>query len=122
MTFPVLSSRTNWKHPQITTMAEPPSKKSKLEEITDDAKIGISPEEVGQLLNASYLTTELVETIRADFRSHQPFSYTVLPNFMDEAFLESVAAELEKEEWFPKNNDLYTFLQTDDLKISKKVR
>ena len=82
----------------------------------------MSENKASKLLNADYLTTELVDTIRADYKSKKPFNYTVLPNFMDEAFLESCGAALEKEEWFPKNNDLYTFLQTDDLKISDKVR
>lgn len=82
----------------------------------------MSENKAAKLLNANYLTTELVDTIRTDYKSKQPFNYTVLPNFMDEAFLESCTAALEKEEWFPKNNDLYTFLQTDDLKVSANVR
>lgn len=100
-------------------MSEPVNKKPKLQESSDDS---ISTEEVRKLLNSDYLSSDLVETIRADYQSHKPFQYTVLPSFMDQDFLKAVAGELEKEEWFPKNNDLYTFLQTDDLKISKKVR
>lgn len=100
-------------------MSEPVAKKPKLEEVSDER---ITSAEVAKLLNSNYLTTELVETIRADYKSHKPFNYTVLPSFLDETFLKAVGAELEQEEWFPKNNDLYTFLQTDDLKISKKVR
>ena len=100
-------------------MSESAAKKSKLEEAPEAA---ITPAQAGKLLNANYLTNELVETIRDDYKSHKPFNYTVLPSFMDESFLKEVAKELESEEWFPKNNDLYTFLQTDDLKISEKVR
>lgn len=100
-------------------MSEPAAKRSKLEE-TDSAQM--SENKASKLLNSDYLTTELVDTIRTDFREKKPFNYTVLPNFMDETFLESCAAALEKEEWFPKNNDLYTFLQTDDLKVSQNVR
>jgi Rps23 Pro-64 3,4-dihydroxylase Tpa1-like proline 4-hydroxylase len=98
-------------------MSESAAKKSKLEEAPEAA---ITPAQAGKLLNANYLTNELVETIRDDYKSHKPFNYTVLPSFMDESFLKEVAKELESEEWFPKNNDLYTFLQTDDLKISEK--
>jgi len=100
-------------------MSEPLAKKPKLEESSDAS---ISSAEVRKLLNSDYLSSDLVETIRTDYLSHKPFHYTVLPSFMDPDFLKSVGAELEQDQWFPKNNDLYTFLQTDDLKISQKVR
>lgn len=103
-------------------MSEPPQKKTKLEEETSQAHIGISAEEVAKLLNPAYLSDEHIDVIKEHYKSHTPFNYAVLPKFMDETLLKAAAAELEADEWFPKNNDLYTFLQTDDLKITKKVR
>lgn len=102
-------------------MAEPPTKKAKLQETDDSSSVDLLSTPVDKILNSDYLSSELVQTIKEDFLSHKPFSYTVLPSFLDEKFLEECAKELESEEWFPKNNDLYTFLQTDDLKVTKKV-
>lgn len=103
----------------VLFMSEPVAKKQKLEE---SSEVSMSESKASALLNPKYLTSEHVDAIRAEHQAKKPFSYTVLPNFLDEKFLESCKTALSKEEWFPKNNDLYTFLQTDDLKISENVR
>lgn len=56
-----------------------------------------------------------------EYADKTPFRYHVLKDVFDEGFLEEVKTELDDEEWYPKNNDLYTFAQTDDLKNTKQV-
>lgn len=48
----------------------------------------------------------------------EPFKCIVIPNFLeDDGFLEDLKKELDYDiEYIPKNNDLYRFRQSDDLK------
>eukprot|EP00128_Syssomonas_multiformis_P010743 Colp12_sorted_trinity150504_noHs@31550 len=49
-----------------------------------------------------------------------PFVCASLPNFFNPDFLESIREEMLKETYYAKNNDLYDFIQTADLKASKQ--
>jgi len=76
-----------------------------------------------QYLNKEYLSDEKISELREQYRSFKPFPCIMLPNVLDEEFLNHVKEELYNEEmWYVKNNDLYTFAQTDDLKNTKLVR
>lgn len=60
-------------------------------------------------------------SLQGEYSDKTPFRYHVLKDVFDEDFLEEVKTELDDEEWYPKNNDLYTFAQTDDLKNTRQV-
>lgn len=48
-----------------------------------------------------------------------PFPACVIENLFDDKFLGLVKDALEESDWFKKSNDLYEFLQSEDLKLSK---
>jgi hypothetical protein len=50
------------------------------------------------------------------FKSNQPFPHLSLQNFFDEEFLSKIRKEVLKMKFNEKNNDLYQFKQSDDLK------
>ena len=50
------------------------------------------------------------------FRSHQPFPACSITGFLDEQYCEKLAEELEHLDYRKKKNDLYEFVQSDDLK------
>jgi hypothetical protein len=111
-------------------MAERPRKKAKKSENStpsseSSAKVEDLPRETNPLryLNSDYLSAENAKKIADSFKKEAPFPHASLSGFLDDAFLDKVKQELlKKEEWYIKNNDLYTFTQTDDLKNTKQVR
>jgi hypothetical protein len=79
--------------------------------------------DVLKYLNKEYLSEENAQKIKAEFSKQTPFPHSGLPNFLDDAFLRNVKEQLTNgEEWFVKNNDLYSFAQTDALQNSDMVR
>lgn len=113
----------------LTKMAERPRKKAKkTENSTPSSTKAAAPSSSSetnplQFLNKEYLSTETAAKIAENFKKETPFSYASLADFLDGAFLDKVKVELlKKEEWNMKNNDLYTFTQTDDLKHTTQVR
>lgn len=95
-------------------MEAPQAKKVKSSETPVDGK-----------LNERYLTPDIMESVKAQYNSEPLFRHAILPDFFDNDFFENVKAELFKElneeDWTPLNNDLYTFIQSNDLKHSEEV-
>lgn len=110
-------------------MAERPRKKAKKSETStpgseSSSQVADAPRETNPLkyLNSDYLSAENAKKLAESFRKETPFPHASLSGFLDDAFLDKVKQELvKKEEWYIKNNDLYTFCQTDDLKNTKQV-
>ena len=64
---------------------------------------------------ANYSQTRLQELAK-EFSKAKPFSHLSLPNFVDETFLEQVKTEVMGLKFNEKSNDLFHFMQSDDLK------
>jgi hypothetical protein len=78
--------------------------------------------DVLKYLNKDYLSEEHAQKLKAEF-AQKPFPHAGLTNFLDDGFLRNVKEQLvTNEEWFVKNNDLYSFAQTDALQKSQQVR
>ena len=73
-----------------------------------------------EVINARLFNRETVEEMKATFAAERPFPHALIRNFMDNDFLQRVKDELYEEEFYQKKNDLYDFVQTDDLKNCKK--
>lgn len=95
-------------------MEQPPPKRLK-----QDSSIGLGK------INGRYDSPEIITTVREQYNSEPLFRHAILPDFFNDEFYENVKGELFKElnedDWCPKNNDLYTFIQSNDLKHSETV-
>lgn len=78
-----------------------------------------------EYLNEKYRNSDHIKTIKEQYNETKNFRHAKLPNFLDEEFLNNVKEELfneiNEEDWNPKNNDLYTFIQSNDLKHTETV-
>ncbi len=54
------------------------------------------------------------------FTQAKPFPHLILPDFFDEQKILSVLRSLLKEKWYPKQADLFSFKQTNDLVSSQQ--
>lgn len=100
-------------------MEETPNpKRIKTKETTDEV-------DILQYLNEKYRSKDFIKTVKEQYNETKNFRHAKLQNFLDEEFLVKVKEELfneiNEEDWNPKNNDLYTFIQSNDLKHSEKV-
>ncbi|XP_049848998.1 prolyl 3-hydroxylase OGFOD1-like [Schistocerca gregaria] len=66
-------------------------------------------------VNRTYLKPGAAEKIKKDYLSYTRETDAVLERFLDDEFLKLVSDELEEEKWHSKNNDLYTFFQSNGL-------
>src|SRR5256885_1446128 len=78
------------------------------------------PEQLLKLLNKPYNTLESTKEFAVEYGKNAPYPHINLRNFFDDNFLEQLKLELMAENYSEKNNDLYQFLQTKDLKRSPK--
>jgi Rps23 Pro-64 3,4-dihydroxylase Tpa1-like proline 4-hydroxylase len=70
-------------------------------------------------LSPEYLKAGHIETLRAQYAKNKPFAHLRLANFFQPAQLEFVRAALLKERFVEAEADLFTFEQTNDLKLAQ---
>jgi Rps23 Pro-64 3,4-dihydroxylase Tpa1-like proline 4-hydroxylase len=76
-------------------------------------------EELLSLLNKPYQSLDGAKEAQI-YSKNAPFPHINLKNFFDDNFLEQLKMDLLSERYWQKNNDLYQFLQTKDLKTNAK--
>ena len=69
-------------------------------------------------ISSGYLVDEKIKKLQASFSANKPFSYLELPHFLKQEKVISLLQALSKEEFSPKQSDLFQFLQTSDLLYS----
>jgi len=88
--------------------------------LSNNKKFNLNFEE---LINSNYSLKDFMEKAKKKFREKngEPFPHLFLKNFFsDGQWLENVKNELMSLKYHPKSNDLYDFLQSDDLKACDK--
>src|SRR3990167_8253966 len=71
-------------------------------------------------LNSDYHDEGRQSELRDRFSQAKPFEHIFLENLVqDEEALGEVKCQLLDEQYFAKDNDLYRFIQTDDLRLTK---
>jgi Rps23 Pro-64 3,4-dihydroxylase Tpa1-like proline 4-hydroxylase len=71
------------------------------------------------LLNKQYQSLDGTKESQI-YSKNGPYPHINLPNFFDDNFMEELKQELLGERYWQKNNDLFQFLQTKDLKKNPK--
>mmetsp|Transcript_22947 Transcript_22947/g.40648 ORF Transcript_22947/g.40648 Transcript_22947/m.40648 type:complete len:496 (-) Transcript_22947:114-1601(-) len=70
----------------------------------------------GEVLNLAWAKDAAqVEAAKEAFASSLPFPHWSMENVVEQSVLEDLQEEVMKLEFFPKENDLFSFLQTDEL-------
>lgn len=70
-------------------------------------------------ISSDYLVPSFVKNARKKFSSAVPFPFLVLPQFLVEEKYQQVRGALLKEEFIPKESDLFKFSQTNDFVSTK---
>jgi len=71
---------------------------------------------VQDILKNDLFQEEEVAKLQQQFSSHDPFPAIQIKDFMDETYCKNLAAELQNLDFNKKKNDLYEFVQSNDLK------
>lgn len=70
-------------------------------------------------INDVHLSADALDAYATKFQSGTPFPHLHVPNVFPDVLLQQVRREMLDGVYFRKRNDLYDFLQTDDLKRAK---
>ena len=76
---------------------------------------GTDSKNLDDWINWQYLEKAMIEKLHKQFGKAMPFPHLVMPGFFKEAQSIKVLQALVKEEFFPKEADLFKFMQTNDL-------
>lgn len=74
---------------------------------------------LNQWLAEKYLNPETRQNLRRQFLQNRPFPHLQLSGFLQEQKARKLLAALQKEQFFQKDTDLFTFFQTADLQNTK---
>ncbi len=69
-----------------------------------------------QFLNPIYLNLKTLQKLKTTFTKAKPFQHLQLQNFLKEEIILGLTSNLLQEPFFTKDSDLFSFLQTNDLK------
>jgi len=74
---------------------------------------------LNKFINKKYLQEKKINKLKDEFKDNKPFHYLVLKDFFDDYFIEQFTKELLKQEFIKQESDLFSFKQTDDLRLIK---
>ena len=80
------------------------------------AKSWLSTLTVNDIINKDLFNPEKVAELKAEFKKNKPFPHLSIRNFVDSDYLTQVLDEIKILDFNEKNNDLYYFSQSNDLK------
>lgn len=75
---------------------------------------------VEDVIRAELFEDARVEELRAAFQAGSPFKHSVIEALVEPDFLRRVREEMQSLEYFRKRNDLYDFVQTEDLETVRR--
>ena len=75
--------------------------------------------EMKQWINGKYLKNETINKLKNTFRKNRPYPYLELKDFLNEEKAKGLLLALSKERFYPKEADLFSFFQTNDIASSK---
>ena len=96
------------------------STKKKVRGASGDAAAGAAAQPIADLGDPQQYLQHGSEGLRAEI-GDKPFRHWVCKDFLEEEFARRLKSEILNEKFNEKNNDLYTFRQTNDLKVSKQA-
>ncbi len=74
---------------------------------------------LNKFIYKKYLQENKINKLKKKFKYNKPFHHLVLKDFFDYKFIGLFSNELLKQEFIKQESDLYSFNQTNDLKLSK---
>mmetsp|Transcript_5848 Transcript_5848/g.11140 ORF Transcript_5848/g.11140 Transcript_5848/m.11140 type:complete len:540 (+) Transcript_5848:12-1631(+) len=81
-----------------------------------EAQAWLDSLEVEQVVSEKLFQEQPAEGFKDQFNAGTPFRHCRIDQFLDEAFADKLLDELTGIEYFKKSNDLYSFVQSNDLK------
>ena len=96
------------------------ARKQKIEEEKAQALEWLKGMSIEDIVRKDLFEKETADRYKKEFKEKKPFPLVQIHDFMDNTFLEQVLEEVKEEEFYLKSNDLYTFLQSNDLKKCEK--
>jgi len=86
----------------------------------EEAKAWLAQQTPRDIVTADFFDAAKLDLFKQQFAENQPFPHLSIPNFVDDRFLKMVLEELQTLDYVAKDNDLYSFTQSElDLKAVK---